>query len=138
LLITAIDSNVLLDILIPNEAFADAATASIEDAASSGSLVVSDIVYSEICIQFGTQRECDNFFHSNEIRVEPLNRSAHFLASRIWREYRARGGKRDRILPDFLIGAHAQVQAKRLISRDRGFYRTLFPKLRLIDPASPV
>lgn len=135
-MISAIDSNVLLDLLIPNEAFADAATAMIEDAALNGSLVVCDIVYAEICIQFATQRECDHFFNSNEIRIEPLNRSAHFLASRIWREYRARGGKRNRILPDFLIGAHAQVQANRLISRDRGFYRTLFPKLSLVDPAS--
>ena len=113
-MISAIDSNVLLDILIPNEAFVNAATASIEEAAARGSLVVSDIVYAEICIQFATQRECDHFFHSNEIRIEPLNRSAHFLASRIWREYRARGGKRDRILPDFLIGSHAQVQANQL------------------------
>jgi len=134
--ISAIDSNVLLDILIPNEAFADASTAAIEDAALNGSLVVSDIVYAEICIQFATQRECDHFFNSNEIRVEPLDRSAHFLASRIWRGYRARGGKRNRILPDFLIGAHAQIQANRLISRDRGFYRTLFPKLSLVDPAN--
>ncbi len=73
-MITAIDSNVLLDVLIPNEAFADAAAASIEDAASHGSLVVNDIVYVEVCIQFGMQRECDDFFDSNEIRVEPLNR----------------------------------------------------------------
>jgi predicted nucleic acid-binding protein len=89
----------------------NAATASIEDAAASGSLVASDIVYAEICIQFATQRECDHFFDSNEIRIEPraAQSSRHFLASRVWREYRAQGGKRDRILADFLIGAHAQV-----------------------------
>lgn len=137
-MISAIDSNVLLDILIPNETFADVATDLIEDAAARGSLVACDIVYAEICIQFATQRECDHFFDSNEIRIEPLGRSAHFLASRIWREYRAQGGKRDRILPDFLIGAHAQVQANRLVSRDRGFYRTLFPKLTLVNPADLV
>jgi predicted nucleic acid-binding protein len=137
-MITAIDSNVLLDILIPNEAFADAAAAAIEDSAAHGSLVVSDIVYAEICIQFPTQRECDHFFSGNEIRIEHLVRSAHFLAGRIWREYRAQGGKRNRILPDLLIGAHAQTQANRLISRDRGFYRTLFPKLTLVDPSRPV
>ena len=137
-MITAIDSNVLLDILIPNEAFADAASAAIEDAAAQGSLIVCDIVYAEICVQFPTQRDCDHFFNSNEIRIEHLVRSAHFLASRIWREYRAQGGKRNRILPDFLIGAHAQTQANRLISRDRGFYRTLFPKLVLVNPADMV
>jgi predicted nucleic acid-binding protein len=137
-MISAIDSNVLLDILIPNETFADVATDLIEDAAARGSLVACDIVYAEICIQFGTQGECDHFFGSNEIRIEPLDRSAHFLASRIWLRYRAQRGKRDRILPDFLIGAHAQVQANRLISRDRGFYRTLFPKLTLVNPADLV
>jgi predicted nucleic acid-binding protein len=136
--ISAIDSNVLLDILIPNDAFADAAAAAIEDAAAHGSLVVTDIVYAEICVQFPTHHDCDHFFNSNEIRVDHLIRSAHFLASRIRREYRAQGGKRNRILPDFLIGAHAQVQTNPLISRDRGFYRTLFPKLTLVNPADMV
>ena len=135
-MISAIGTNVLLDILIPNEAFADAATSIIEDAANQGSLVVCDIVYAEICIQFPTRRECDHFFDSNEIRIESPDRAAHFLASRIWREYRSQGGKRNRILPDFLIGAHAQTQANRPISRDRGFYLILFPKLAIIDPAN--
>jgi predicted nucleic acid-binding protein len=70
----------------------------------------------------------------NEIRVESLGRTACFLASRVWREYRRQGGKRSRILSDFLIGAHAQTQASRLLSRDRGFYGKLFPSLSVADP----
>ena len=77
----------------------------------------------------------DEFLESNDIRVEPLTRKAHFLASRAWRMYRRSGGKRSRILTDFLIGAHAQEQATRLLSRDRGFYRELFPSLTVVDPA---
>jgi predicted nucleic acid-binding protein len=82
------------------------------------------------------QRECDAFLGSNEIRVESLRREAHFLASRAWRTYRKQGGRRTRILADFLIGAHAQTQAQGLLSRDRGFYRKLFPSLDLMDPSA--
>jgi len=134
-MITAIDTNILLDILVPNENFYEASANALQDAAGEGSLVISDIVYAELCIHFEAQRECDAFVESNEIRVQALAREAHFLASRAWRAYRQQGGKRTRILADFLIGAHAQKQASRLLSRDRGFYRGLFPSLDLHDPA---
>ena len=99
-------------------------------------MVICDPVYAELCIYFATQREGDAFLHANEIRVEPLTNEAHFLASRAWRTYRKQGGQRTRMLADFLVGAHAQVQATRLLSRDRGFYRKLFPSLNLIDPSA--
>ncbi|MBL8234686.1 MAG: type II toxin-antitoxin system VapC family toxin [Bryobacterales bacterium] len=134
-MITAIDTNILLDVLVPNEDFYEASARALEDAAGKGSLVISDIVYAELCIHFETQRACDEFLRSNEIRVQALSREAHFLASRAWRTYRQQGGKRTRILADFLIGAHARDQAARLLSRDRGFYRKLFPSLDLHDPS---
>jgi predicted nucleic acid-binding protein len=133
-MITAIDTNILLDILVPNEDFYEASVRALQDAAGEGSLVISNIVYAELCIHFEAQRECDAFLESNEIRVQALVREAHFFASRAWRTYRQQGGKRTRILADFLIGAHAQKQATRLLSRDRGFYRGLFPSLDLREP----
>jgi predicted nucleic acid-binding protein len=134
-MITAIDTNVLLDILVPNEELFDASVLALENAAADGSLVVCGMVYAELCIHFVTQEECDRFLQGSEIRVEGLSNEAHFLAGRVWREYRKQGGQRAKILADFLIGAHAQLQATRLLSRDRGFYRKLFPKLSLIDPS---
>ncbi|MBI2680411.1 MAG: type II toxin-antitoxin system VapC family toxin [Candidatus Solibacter usitatus] len=132
---TAVDTNVLLDVLLPDERFADASSRALEDVAAQGSLVISEIVYAELCVHFSAQPECDKFLEEAGIRVEHLTRDACFLASRVWRTYRRQGGKRSRVLADFLIGAHAQLQATRLLSRDRGFYRLLFPSLALIDPA---
>jgi predicted nucleic acid-binding protein len=135
-MITAIDTNILLDILVPNEQFYDVSGDALQHAAGDGSLVICDIVYAELCVHFEAQRECDAFLEGNEIRVQALLRETHFLASRTWRTYRRQGGKRTRVLADFLIGAHAQKQATCLLSRDRGFYRKLFPSLDLQDPAS--
>ena len=133
-MITAIDTNVLLDVLAGDAVHCQAAAEALESAAASGSLVICDVVYAELCVAFGSQRECDEFLEQNEIRVESLERAASFLASRIWREYRRSGGARSRILPDFLIGAHAAKQASQLLTRDRGFYGKLFPVVRVVEP----
>ena len=135
-MITAVDSNVLLDILLPNESFFDRSRRALEQASNSGSLVVCDLVYAEITVHFPAREECDQFLVETGIRVEALGREASFQAGRAWRAYRKRGGKRTRILTDFLVGAHAQQQADRLLTRDRGFYRELFPELKLLDPSA--
>jgi hypothetical protein len=134
-MITAIDTNVLLDILGPSEEFYEASAAAMESAANEGTLVICDLVYAELCVHFRARRECDEFLESNDVRLDTLTREAHFLASRAMRTYRQQGGARTRILPDFLIGAHAATQASRLLTRDRGFYRRLFRGLALIDPS---
>ena len=135
-MITALDTDVLLDILIPNEKLFETSAIAIEGAARDGSLVVCDMVYAELCLHFAKPEECDAFLERNEIQMEHLTRDALFLAGRISRAYRAQGGQRSRILADFLIGSHAQCQASRLLSRDLRFYRKLFPSLTVVDPVA--
>ena len=71
-MITAIDTNILLDILIPNDEFCGASAEALEKAVSSGSLAICDIVYAELCVHFEKQRDCDAFPDANEIRVQAL------------------------------------------------------------------
>ena len=70
--------------------------------------------------------------HLDVYRLIP--REAAFLAARAYADYRARGGSRQTVLADFLIGAHALVERVPLFSRDRRRYRQAFPGLVLIAP----
>jgi predicted nucleic acid-binding protein len=133
--ISALDTHVLLDILIPNDQFFERSLAIIQDAAAKGSLVICDLVYAELCGQFRTQLECDRFLEENRIGVERISRQAMWTAAAAWSVYRRAGGKRDRMLADFLIGAHAHSQTSCLITRDRGAYGRYFKSLTLVDPS---
>ncbi|SUE43510.1 Uncharacterised protein [Roseomonas gilardii subsp. rosea] len=65
-----------------------------------------------------------------------MPRAALFLAGKPFQNYRARGGSRTGVLPDFLIGAHAAVAKLPLLMRDVGRYRSYFPSVALIAPGA--
>lgn len=133
-MISALDTNVPLDILTPNPEWFERSLKCIQSAAGRGSLALCDPAYAELCAHFRVQAECDAFLAENDIRVERIDRESAFAASEAWRLYRRAGGRRERILPDFLIGAHALRQAGCLISRDAGFYRQYLRGLEVIEP----
>ncbi|MDE0217771.1 MAG: type II toxin-antitoxin system VapC family toxin [Spirochaetaceae bacterium] len=133
---TAVDTNLLLDVLLPNPDFVEQSLGLLEAAAKDGPLVMSDLVYAELAAFFACKDELDGFLRESSIRRDSLSDGALFLAGRSWREYRSAGGQRDRIISDFLIGAHAQVQAGRLATRDRGFYRRYFRGLTIAEPGT--
>jgi predicted nucleic acid-binding protein len=68
------------------------------------------------------------------VMYDPPGEEAAALCGRILRAYRSAGGARSRLVPDFLVGAHATSQADRLLTRDRGFFRAYFETLPVVDP----
>lgn len=80
-MITAVDANISLDILLPNEQFFGAASSAVRLAATGGSLVICDVVYAELSVHFATQQECDDFLEENDARVEALTRASHLAVA---------------------------------------------------------
>ncbi|MBF0493231.1 MAG: type II toxin-antitoxin system VapC family toxin [Deltaproteobacteria bacterium] len=129
---TAIDSSILFDVFIRHSENFDSTASLIRQAIENGCLVVSDVVYAEVSAHFESHREFSDVFVDAEFIFEALSEEACFLAGQIWKAYRSKGGKRDKMIPDFMVAAHAFKQCDRLLTRDRGFYKTYFPKLKML------
>lgn len=134
-MITAVDSSVLLDVLSGDARFGDASGNALRQALLAGSLIACDVVWAETTAWFAADAGAAAV---GRLRVDydPMPDQAAELAGRAWHSYRAGDGPRQRLIGDFLIGAHATVQADRLLTRDRGFYRRYFAGIEIVDPAA--
>jgi hypothetical protein len=131
---TAVDSSVLLDVILDDRRFADRSEATLRAAAGAGSLILCECVLAEIIPAF-RPGEVDEFLGDWNLEFVPSTRESARLAGEMFAIYlHRRRSAAPRVLPDFLIGAHAQLTADRLLARDRGYYRDYFTRLSLLTP----
>ena len=132
-MITALDSSVLWAI-IRKEPGSDQWLDALIQAASDGPLVISPIAFAELAPSTIDAPALVTFLGQLAIIYDPVAPAAAHLAGLTFKLYRQAGGPRQHLVPDFLIAAHAQVQADRLAAIDRGYLRNWFPNLRLLSP----
>ena len=133
-MITAVDTNILVDVFKADVTFGQASAEMLRRCLSEGAIVACDVIWAEIATVFDRETALIDAMEALNISYSPIERDSALAAARAWRRYRARGGQRQRVVADFLVGAHALGQADRLLTRDRGFYRDYFDKLRILDP----
>ncbi len=157
-MIHSVDTNILLDILIPNAAQVQSSLQCLSDIDSKDQLIISEVVFAELGSQFLSFKDLTKFLKDTGIILVQSNENSLFEASQAWEIYTGRklntidcpscGKKqklvcsrcqmeisfRQHILSDFLIGSHAKIQADRLITRDRDFYRSYFKDLNIYTP----
>src|ERR1039457_1563205 len=131
---TAVDSSVLLDVLLADPHHAESSEAALREAMAQGGLVANEVVIAEVTPVLAGAA-IHEFVFDWQIKFVPSSVDSATLAGEMFRVYLERGGKRRRVVPDFLIAAHAQLHAGGLLARDRGYYRDYFQKLNLRDPS---
>lgn len=129
-----VDSNVLLDLVTDDPIWASWSEQELEKAALAGEILINDAVYAEISTRYDSIEDLDEMLEVARIKIAPMSRPALFLAGKVFRKYRAAGGLRNGVLPDFFIGAHAAVEGWPLLTRDIRRYRIYFPKVFLVAP----
>jgi len=132
-MITAIDSSVLWAI-IQQEPGHDRWLEVLLRAAYEGPLIISPVVFAELAPSTVDADELTGFLTQLSIVYSPLSPAAAHLAGLTFQRYRQVGGPRQHLAPDFLIAAHAMIQANRLAAVDRGYLRPWFPGLLVLVP----
>ena len=135
-MITAVDTNVLIDVLRPDPAFGPASAAALRAAIQRGGLIACEVVWAEVGSRFATPSATQDALGRLGVGFSALEEADALVAGAMMAEYRRRGGSRDRVAADFLVGAHARGKADRLLTRDRGFFRSYFADLDIVDPAA--
>ncbi len=130
------DSSVLWAIL-KNEAAGPTWMERLVALRGEGGLVACEAVWAETRPPFATARQHADTLARLGIAYDPLCAETAALAGELFARYRKAGGTRERLLPDFLIAAHALAQAGQLATLDAGFFRRHFQGLKLVS-ATPL
>ena len=131
----AVDSSVLIE-LLSGAGLADASEAALRDALAQGPVVVCDVVVAEVCSSLQGGDQAMQALEDMGIRFLETEQKAAIRAGEMQRRYHSRGGQRQRSVPDFIVGAHALLQCKALITRDVAFFRDYFKGLKIINPTA--
>ena len=128
------DTNVLLDIATADPVWLPWSEKEFRVAATQGPILINPIIYAELAPAFATAADLDRWLDPVVFQRLPLPYAAGWLAAQAFLKYRRSGGAKTSPLPDFYIGAHAEVEGHTLVTRDPARYRTYFPNVALIAP----
>ena len=106
----------------------------LDAAAIRGPVLINPVIYAEFSIGYARIEEVDQVLADVDLKLAETPRPALFLAGKAFQLYRARGGARTGVLPDFFIGAHAAVAGFALLTRDPRRYKAYFPSVELLAP----
>src|SRR3990167_537298 len=108
-LMLLVDTNVLVDVLENDPAWADWSISQLRAQSKIHRLAINPIIYAELSLTFSTVEAMDQTLTDLGLAMIEIPRPALFLAGKAFVRYRRQGGQKQNVLADFFIGAHAAV-----------------------------
>ena len=134
-----VDTCVLIDLLRRDEAFATLAADALDVKREEG-LTIAPLTYVELAPALGGDIRAQDYFLSEiGISVDFEGKKDIVLAAhRAWHDHirrKRKGEVAKRPIADVMIGAYAESKGG-LITRNEDDFRTLFPNLKIFNPAA--
>ncbi|MES1180958.1 MAG: PIN domain-containing protein [Verrucomicrobiota bacterium] len=137
---TLFDTSVVIDARDPDSRWREWAKEQIAAANVAGGAVVNTVALAEAAGGFEPRDEVPKLLEEMGLSLLPLPVSAAVPAAKAYAVYRrrliAQGKQPSSKIPlgDFFIGAHAQSEGLKLVTRDPDRVKTYFPSVKLIVP----
>jgi hypothetical protein len=130
-----VDTHVLVDVLEDDPEWADWSISQLRAQSKIHRLAINPVIYSELSLTFSTVEALDRTVDDLGLAMIGIPCPALFLAGKAFVRYRRQGGKKNDVLADFFIGAHAAVAGYTVLTRDTQRYSTYFSGVSLVSPA---
>ena len=128
-----VDSCVLIDVFESSAVWKKWSLAALNDCKDEG-FRINAVIYAEVAPSFRNSLQFDSTLAELNLIYSEINSAAAWCAAQAHEKYRQNKGVQKMILPDFYIGAQAEVMKWAVLTRDTSRFRTYFPAVRLIAP----
>ena len=135
-----LDTNVIVDALDPREANHRWAKKQIEDAVAGEGGGISVVTLAELCAGARHLEDVEPEIKKWGLVVHDLPSAVASSCGKAYRRYvmarrNSGGGLSPKMpLPDFFIGAQAEVMDWKIVTRDQGRFEKYFPNVVLVTP----
>ena len=135
-----LDTNVLIYASDPDSPFHRWSVETIVKHVADDGAMINPVVLAEICVGAAKPEDAAPAIRAWGIEIMDLPAACAEICARAYNAYRAAKKKTKGLsapampLPDFFIGAHADLLHLPLATADVGRYRTYFPNLKLLTP----
>jgi len=131
-----VDSCVLIDVFESHANWKEWSLEALNNCKRDG-LRVNAVIYAEVAPSFTSALQFDSTLAELSLLYSDISPAAAWRAAQAYGQYRQNKGSQKMILPDFYIGAQAEVMRWAVLTRDQSRFRTYFPSVRLIAPNLP-